>query len=289
MAAEVISNIYVRTYENIIRQLAQQKGSLLRAWTMEKSAPYMHLWDRLGTATVAAKTDGTTTATPENAGALDRRRTTPATYHTGVTLEQEELAKILVDPTSALAESQAMALGRKMDEVILAAALGNALDEAGGTTALPGGQQLGGATQAFDFAFIQSVQEKFMANDISPDEEKVFIIRPNGAKKIAALTQATSSDYVNGKALANGPFVQKWMGFTWIVTNNVGLTNVSGLQYYYVAMTRRAMGFHLAKDVWARVAEDPGQSFAKRVYAAMTIGAARIEDTHVVRAHVLES
>lgn len=289
MAALDQTAIYERTYERIIRQLAQQKGSLLRSWCMEKAAPYMHLWDRLGTATVAAKTDGTTTATPENSGALTRRRTTPATYHTGATLEQEEIAKVVTDPTSALAYSQAMALGRKMDEVILAAALGNALDEAGGTTALPAGQQLGGATQAFDFAFIQSVQEKFASNDILPDEEKVFIVRPNGAKKVAALTQAVSSDYVNNKALANGPFVQQWMGFTWIVTNSTGLTNVTGNQYYYVAMTRRALGLHLAKDIWARISEDPSVSFSKRVYAAMTIGAARIEDTHVVRAHVLES
>jgi hypothetical protein len=77
------------------------------------------------------------------------------------------------------------------------------------------------------------------------------------------------------------------MGFTWIVSNL--LPNVTGLQYNYLAMTRRAIGLQVTKDIWTRVAEDPTYSFDTRIYAAFTAGAVRVEDSHVIKCHVLES
>ena len=284
-----ISPINIRTYEQTLRALAQQSESRLRPWCMERGVgSSMHLWDRIGLQSVAQKTNGTRTATPNTATVLTRRQSTPTTWHTSDTVEPESVAMVLTDPTSSIAQAMANAVRRKFDSLIISAALGATLDEAGNSTAYDDtNQTLGGATQAFDFAFITSVQEKFMANEIFPDEEKVMIVRPNAAKKLLAMAQATSSDYVNAKALADNGFVNKWMGFTWLVSNL--LPNVTGLQYHYVAMTRRAVGLQVTKDLWARVAEDPTYSFDTRIYAAFTAGAVRVEDAHVVKLHVLES
>jgi hypothetical protein len=285
MAVADLSAIYQRDYEANLRSLSQQRGSKLRGCCIERNAPDMHLWDRIGKLTATSRTAGGATA--DTALALTRRRSKPASYEVSNLVDPDNIAQAARDPSSSVLIEQKNALARQIDSIILTAALGSTEDEAGGATVLPVGQQLGGATQAFDYAFITSVNEKFWSADIPSEEEKVFIVRPNAAKKILAMTQATSSDYVNAKALADNGLVENWLGYTWIISNL--LPNVAGLQYYYVAMTKRAMGLHVTKDIWSRVAESTEKSFAWRIYSALSMGATRIEDEHVIRAHVLES
>jgi hypothetical protein len=220
---------------------------------------------------------------------LTRRRSKPSSWEVSNLVDPDNIAQAARDPRSDVLREHANAHGRKFDEIILAAALGSTEDEAGAPTVFPVGQGVGGAAQAFDFNLITSVNEKFMANDVPVDEEKVFVVRPNGVKKLLQMTQATSSDYVMAQALASNGYVEKFLGYTWIVSNSPGLTNVAGLQYYYVAMTKRAVGLHILKDVWTRVTESSEKSYAWRLYSAAAAGATRIEDAHVVRVHVLES
>jgi hypothetical protein len=285
MAVADLSPIYQRDFEANLRSLSQQRGSKLRPFTMERNAPDMHLWDRLGALSTTSRTAGGATA--DTALSLTRRRSKPADFEVSNLVDPTNISQAARDPRSDVLRAHADAHGRNIDTVIITAALGATEDEAGGSTAFPGGQGLGGATQAFDFNFITSVNEKFWANNVPQDEEKVFVIRPNGAKKLLQLTQATSSDYVNAQALASRGMVENWLGYTWIVSTL--LPNVSGQQYYYLAMTKRAMGLHITKDLWTRVVESSEKSFAWRVYSAMAFGSTRVEDEHVVRAHVLES
>jgi hypothetical protein len=287
MAVADLSPIYQRDFEANLRALSQQRGSKLRAFTVERNAPDMHLWDRIGALSTTARTAGGATA--DTALSLTRRRSKPSDFEVSNLVDPTNIAQAARDPRSDVLQAHADAHGRNIDLIVLNAALGATEDEAGGSTAYPGGQSLGGATQAFDFNFITSVNEKFWSNNVPQDEEKVFIIRPNGAKKLLQMTQATSSDYVNAQALVSRGMVENWLGYTWIVSTSAGLTNVSGSQYYYVAMTKRAVGLHITKDIWSRVVESSEKSFAWRVYSAMALGATRIEDEHVVRAHVLES
>lgn len=287
MAVADLSPIYQRDFEANLRSLSQQRGSKLRQYTVERNAPDMHLWDRLGALATTSRTAGGSTA--DTAVTLTRRRSKPADYEVSNLVDPSTIAYAARDPRSDVLQAHSDAHGRNIDTVILTAALGATEDEAGGSTAYPGGQSVGSATQAFDFNFITSVNEKFWLNNVPQDEEKVFIIRPNGAKKLLQMTQATSSDYVMAQALVSKGIVENWLGYTWIVSTSTGLTNVTGNQYYYVAMTKRAIGLHVTKDIWTRVVESSEKSFAWRLYSAMCFGATRIEDEHVVRCHVLES
>lgn len=287
MAVADLTPVYQRDFEANLRSLSQQRGSKLRQFTVERNAPDMHLWDRIGALSVSARTAGGATA--DTAVTLTRRRSKPSGFEVSNLVDPDNIAQAARDPRSQILQEHSNAIGRKFDEIILTAALGATEDEAGSSTAYPVGQSVGGATQAFDFNFITSVNEKFWANNVPQDEEKVFIIRPNGAKKLLQLTQSTSSDYVNVQALATKGYVDSWLGYTWIVSTSPGLTNVTGSQYYYVAMTKRAIGLHITKDIWSRVQESTEKSFAWRLYSAFSAGATRIEDEHVVRVHVLES
>lgn len=285
MAVADLSPIYQRDYEANLRSLSQQRGSKLRQFTVERNAPDMHLWDRIGSMTAVARTPGGATA--DTAVALTRRRSKPSGFEVSNLVDPENIAQAARDPRSDILREHVNAIGRKFDDIIITAALGSTEDEAGAPTVFPVAQGLGGAAQAFDFNFITSVNELFWTNNVPQDEEKVFVIRPNGAKKLLQLTQATSSDYVMAQSLASKGIVENWLGYTWIVSTL--LPNVAGLQYYYLAMTKRAVGLHITKDVWSRVTESTEKSYAWRIYSAFAAGATRIEDEHVVRAHVLES
>lgn len=285
MAVADLSPIYQRDFEANLRSLSQQRGSRLRQYCIERNAPDMHLWDRIGALTAVARTAGGATA--DTALALTRRRSKPSDFEVSNLVDPTNIAQAARDPRSDVLREHTSAIGRKFDDIIIAGALGSTEDEAGTPTVYPVGQSVGGATQAFDFNFITSVNEKFWANNVPQEEEKIFVIRPNGAKKLLQLTQATSSDYVMAQALASKGFVDSWLGYTWILSTL--LPNVAGLQYYYMAMTKRAVGLHITKDLWARVVESSEKSFAWRIYSAFAAGATRIEDEHVVRVHVLES
>lgn len=285
MAAADLSPIYQRDFEANLRSLSQQRGSKLRPFVVERNAPDMHLWDRIGSLSTTARTAGGATA--DTAITLTRRRSKPSSWEVSNLVDPDNIAQAARDPRSDIMREHAYAHGRKIDDIIITAALGSTEDEAGAPTVFPVGQGLGGAAQAFDFNFITSVNEKFWSNNVPNEEEKVFVIRPNGAKKLLQMTQATSSDYVMARALASVGYVESWLGYTWIVSTL--LPNVAGLQYYYLAMTKRAVGLHVMKDIWTRVAESTEKSFAYRLYSAAAMGATRIEDEHVVRCHVLES
>jgi len=176
---------------------------------------------------------------------------------------------------------------RQIDDVIFASATGDATDGAGAPVVFPAGQVVGDGTTVFTFDAVTEVYEKFMQNDIDPDEEKYMFVGPTQLRKMQQLTEYTSSDYVTVQALANNGFVKNWMGFHWIVSTRLlqpGAGEISCL-----AMTKQAIGLQMNRDITTRVAEDPSISFAWRIYAYMTLGAVRVEDEHIVHFWLLDS
>jgi capsid protein len=282
-----ISNVYVQSFENNVRHLAQQSGSRARMCVTEKSvSSEKHNWERIGANTASLKT-GPRQATPTNDSDWSRRVSVAATYDIGDTSEQEDPIQMLVDPNSNIVRSVGMAMRRQVDDVIFASATGTALDGTGAAIAFPAGQTVGTGAASFTYDGVTEVYEKFMVNDIDPDEQKYMIIGPTQLRKMQQLTEYTSSDYVNIKALANKGFVESWMGFDWIVSNRL-LIPVAG-QISCLALTKQAIGLQMNRDITTRVAEDPSISFAWRIYAYMTLGAVRVEDEHIVHWHLLNT
>lgn len=277
-----LNKLYVKTFERIVRQLAQQTDSRLRPWVQERTEiGSTRNWPRMGQQSMAAKA-GPRTPTPTNDSTWSNRVSVVATYHGGDSTEQEDINQVLIDPNSNIATALGNAARRQVDDVIIAAATGNALDEAGANQVFPASQIFGDYSTEIDFAAATAVAAMFMANDILPGEyEKVMIVGPQQARKLLHIAQATQSFYVEAKALSEKGFVENWMGFTWILSNRL-LKPVAG-QITCLAFTKRAIGLQVAKDIWAKVAEDPSLSFAWRIYTALTMGAVRVEDEHIVQ------
>lgn len=284
--ATTISNAHILTFEGTVRYLAQQKETRLRRFVTEVNRQSeSHNWDRLSPGTAVLKTTAAQ-ATPNNQGGTwSRRKDTVGTFNTGDSVEPEDIVQMLIDPNSAIARSEAMAMARSIDSILIAAATGNATDGAGNTIAFPAGQTIGTGSEKFSFDMVTAVTEKFLINNIDVSEPKCFVIGPNQMRKLLQLTEATSDDYVNAKALANKGYVENWMGYDWVVSTLLTQPN-PGVDIRVFAMTRWALGLHVARDIWSMVAQDPSISFAWRIYSALTMGSVRVEDEQIVQCYI---
>lgn len=275
-----IDNVYIQTFERNLRHLAQQSDTRLRRFVTEVAGGgEKHNFERLGLAEAVQKTTARA-ATPTSDLAWTRRTALANTYHVGETVEQEDIVQMLVDPNSNVTMSLAMAMRRKVDDVIIAAATGAALNGDGTTTAFTAGQTVGDGIGVITLDTVYETQEKFAKNDVDPDENIVMVIGPTQQRKMLSYMEVTSGDYQNAKALATG-ILPNYMGFDWVVSNRL-LAPAAG-QIDCLAFTRRAIGLVTNRDITSKVAEDPTLSFAWRLYAFMTMGAVRVEDEHIVR------
>lgn len=287
--ANSISNVYIETFENNVRHLAQQSITRLRPFITERGTNgEKHNWERLGPGAATLKS-GVRVATPFQDLPWTRRVSQAATYHAGETTEQEDPVQMLVDPNSNVALNLAMSMRRQVDDVLIAAATGTALNGDGTTDTFPAGQTVGDGTTPISFDAVTEVLEKFMGNDIENDVPKVFVVGPTQVRKLMQLTENTSKDYVRQglDQLSTTGMVPNWMGFTWVMSTRLNIPSAGEIDC--LAFTRRAIGLQFNKDITARIAEDPSISFAWRIYCHMTLGAVRVEDEHIVRAHFLDS
>ena len=285
-----VSNVFVQTFENNVRHLAQQSITKLRDKVQERSVSSInHNWERLGTVEATPKTTRLQ-PTPSQDVPWSRRVSLARTFQAADSTEQEDPVQMLVDPNSNLTRSLAMAMRREVDRIIITAATGDALDGDGNPVTFPPGQAIGTGADPISFDDITAVQELFMNNNIDPDMPKCAIVGPTQVRKLMQLTEQTSSDYVNRQALqtlnASG-IVPNWMGFMWVMSTL--LLEPSGGEKSCLFFTDRAIGLQVNKDITARVAEDPSVSFAWRIYLHATMGAVRVEDEQIVHLHVADT
>jgi hypothetical protein len=192
-----------------------------------------------------------------------------------------------VDPNSGIATAIAKGMRRAVDAKIITAATSASRNGDGGAVNFVAGQILGDHTAEISFDFVSQVFELFAGNELI-DEDKCFVIGPKQLRKLQGMVEYTSSDYVNLKALAEKGYTPNWLGFTWILHNGLGASGGAGTIDCF-AMTRRAIGLHVAKDIWAEAAVRADKSMAVQIYAAMTMGAVRVEDEQLVWAKLADT
>lgn len=281
-----ISNAYIQTFEANVIQLAQQTQSKLRSRVREvNKQSESHRFDRIAAVAASAKT-AARTATPISDAEWTGRKTLIETFHVGETVEPEDVAQMLTNPKSDVTRAMASAMNRQVDDIIIANATGNALNQDGSNSAMPAGQIVGDGTAEISVDFILEVDEKFYENDIDPDEQKCWVIGPKQRRKLLSLLEVTNGDYQSRKALSDG-FLPGFLGYDWIVSTRLNVPSAGQLDN--LCFTQKAIGLHTAQDIWARVAERPDQSFNWQLYCAMSMDAVRIEDEHIVQATLADT
>jgi hypothetical protein len=215
-----------------------------------------------------------------------RRQVMLEDYEYSDLIDRLDQVKTLTDPTSAYSQAAAHALGRAMDDVIIAAANGTARGGKSGQITIPlgPGQKLASAGAGLTLAKLLQAKEILDAAENDPDEAR-FIACP--AKDVTVLlgnTQVTSSDYNTVKALAAGQ-IDTFLGFRFIRTQRLGLTG--GGERACLAWRQSALVLAIGQAPKVKVTERPDKSYATQVYCAMSVGATRMEEEGVVEISTL--
>jgi hypothetical protein len=288
--AITIDKAFIEEYRSLVTHLAQQGESRLRPNVTEvASKGESYNFERLAATTAVQKT-GRRQATAFIDDTWSRRVAQPSTYNHTLTIEHEDRVQMLVDPQSAYASNQAMAMRRSIDDLIIAAATGTALDGDGNNNAFPAGQVVGDGTAPISFDMVTEVQEKFLSNDIPTDIPKCMVVGPTQIRRLMQLTEQTSSDFVRREALQNLSsfgIVPNWMGFTWILSNRLLVPSAGELSC--IAFTKQGLGLAVNQDMFVRIGENPSYQYMIQVFAQWTMGCVRVEDEHVVHVHVLDA
>ena len=282
-----IDSAFIEEYEDNVRHLSQQMETRLRPHVYEASSGgEAYNFERLA-ATDAIEKTGRRVETEFVDDEWTRRVAQPKTFTHTMTIEHEDRVQMLVNPDSNYAYNQAMAMNREMDNIIIEACSGTALDGDGAALPLPASQIIGDGTAPISFDLITQSQEQFMSDEVMPDEQKVMVVGPTQVRKLMQLTEQTSSDYVHAQALQQYGIVPNWLGYQWIVSNL--LEAPDGGELYCLSYTRRGLGLAVNQDTFTRISENPSLSYMWQVFSQWTMGCVRVEDEHVQLIHVLDS
>ena len=155
----------VQQYTANVYMLAQQKGSrlgnLVRSEVFKGKAEY---FDRLGLATAQLKTSRNS-PTPNLDILHSRRMVTTSMYEWATLVDRKDKLQNIHDRENEFAQAASMALGRSMDSVLIAGALGSASTGEGGatSTALGNGQKIAcisqGALSSLNVATLLGVKQ----------------------------------------------------------------------------------------------------------------------------------
>ena len=279
-----ITTAFVEQYSANIQMLSQQMGSLLRdAVRIESIVGKDAYFDQIGKVTAQLKVSRHSD-TPQIDTPHSRRRCSLADYEFADLIDQQDKVRLLIDPTSSYAKAAAYAMGRAMDDVIIAAALGSANTGVSGGTAvaLPAANITAvgtGGANTMNIAKLALAKQKLDAGDVDPSIKRHIVVSPTEIQDLLNNTTVTSSDFNTVKALVQGE-IDSFMGFKFHVSNRLTENGAGNTQC--IAFAEDGLLLGIGKDVTARIDERSDKSYATQVYYCQTIGATRMEEAKVI-------
>ena len=278
---------FVQQYSANVQMLSQQKGSLLRdAVRVESMTGKNAFFDQVGKATAVKRTTRHGD-TPQIDTPHARRRVSLVDYEYADLIDDQDKVRMLIDPTSSYAMAAAAAMGRAIDDEIIAAATSTAFTgETGSTsTALPSGQQIAHGSADLTLAKLIEAKKILDLADVDPSIQRYIAVGPNQIEALLNNTTVTSSDFNTVKALVQGE-IDTFMGFKFIVTNRLAIA--SDIRTCF-AWAEDGLALGVGRDVNARIDERADKGYATQVYYAMSIGSTRMEEEKVVQISCDES
>jgi len=274
--ADTQNEIYAQAYSQNIMQLAQQKYSKLLNTVFIKPniTGKTFFQDQIGEWSMSTK-GGRNVVTPNNDPVLSRRMGTMVDYHDNRLLDRGDELRSISDPKSSYTIAAARSLGRKIDDVIIAAALGtsNTGETGSGTAATPSTVSV--TANSLSLKNVAAAKLALDNADVE-EEDRYLVINPTLLSSALQEQKMSSADYATVKALVNGD-INTFMGFNWIKSTR--LSQQSGL--VGLVYQKYAMCLAMAAQPLVRTDERNDLSYSWQIYYELNVGAVRLEEDRI--------
>jgi len=275
-----ITTAFVEQYRANVGILSQQKGSVLRDAVRVETVTGKHAFFEQIDSTTARQRTTRHGDTPLISTPHARRRVTLLDWDWADLIDDLDKVKMLIDPANPYALNAAYAMGRAIDEEIIAKARGTAYTGvAGGTsTSLPSANKVAHASGGLTVAKLITARQLLRAGNVDKTIPLYIVVSAEEISDLLGTTQVTSADYNVIKALVQGE-VDTFMGFKFIHTEL--LYEASSVRYCF-AWAEDGILLALGKNPQGKITERPDKNYSTQVYYSMSIGATRMEEAKVI-------
>jgi hypothetical protein len=287
--SQQITTAFVQQYTTNVQLLLQQRGSRLRSTVMEGAhvGEQAVAVDQIGKVTATRRTTRYPDLTPQDTPA-DRRWVFPADYDWNDLIDNADKLRMLTDPQSSYVQNGVNAMGRAMDDEIIAAFFGTSkTGKAGSTsTTFPSGNQIAvnfgaAGNTGLTVAKLREAKRLLLAAEVDVENDPLYVpVTSKQHDNLLGEAQVISLDYNDRPTLVNGRITQ-FMGFTFVHSERLQL---DGSSYRRVPAYSKT-GMHLG--VWNDIRTDVSQRKDKaglpwQVYVYGTFGATRLEEAKII-------
>lgn len=273
-----IDAVFTRQFQAEVHEAYQRQGSKLRPTVRSKTGVTgsSTFFPKVGKGIAAAKTRHGSVPVMNLEHA--QVECVMQDYYAGDWIDRLDELKTNIDERNVVANAGAYALGRKTDELIIAA-LDSASQEAIGTA--PGTTDTDGLTkEKVLLAF-----EMMGAAEVPDDGGRFAVVGWKQWSQLLSIEEFASSEYVGEDALPwKGTQAKRWLGALWMPHS--GLTKTGALRFCYF-YHRTAIGHAAAAEVETDISWH-GDRAAHFVANMMSQGATLVDDLGVVRMRAAE-
>lgn len=268
-----IAVAFIKEFESEVHLAYQQQGSLLRNMVRTKNnvKGKSTTFQILGKGTASTKTRHGKVS-PMN---LEHSNVevTLSDYYAGEYVDKLDELKTNIDERGAVAKTEAYALGRKTDDLIIAA-----LATATETVDMTSGVTLAKILTAF---------QKFNENEVPDDGDRYAVVTPQFWNALLQIDQFAKSNYVEDKPFMKGRMCKDWLGIKWSMHSGLPETTTGSGNEAVTTSTsflfhKSAVGFASGADVTTDITWH-GDYAAHFINSMMSQGAGLIDDTGVIK------
>lgn len=283
-----VPNHYQIRYRDDVIELAQQRMSRLRRTVREdpdELSGKAGYFDRMG-AVNASEVTGKLADITLGDVPLSRRRIILRDFDWYGAVDRGDKRRIAKGKNlpEKYKDNAVRAMNRQYDDVIIAAATGNAYSvssaDAASAVALPAAQKVAVAASGLTKAKVLNVKEIIDGSDVDEDEARYFIVTAKQVTDLLNVTEVTSGDYNTIKALVEGK-INTWLGFEFIRSERLTLDANGDRQC--LAYTATALGLAIGEDIVTDISvRNDKRGLPLQAGVLFSADATRIEDEKLV-------
>lgn len=309
-----VSTAFVQQYSTNVMMLLQQQGSKLRntVQNMSFTGKAASVAEQFGSVS-PVRNQSRHSDTPLISTPQDKRWMYPNDYDWADLVDSQDKLRMLIDPTSQYAMAGAWAMGRAIDDEIIAGFFGSNNTGENGTSATGTLYSFGSNSQSvaatvgasaatgLNIAKLRAAKRKLMEAQVDVDNDQLFcVISAKQHDDLLNEAQAISLDYNTRPVLVDGR-INAFMGFNFIHSEripggagfntviNPGVTSAdsdgsyqAGTRWMVPVFARSGMAMGLWNDVTTSIDRRPDKRNSYQVYVTGTFGATRLEEKRCV-------